>query len=189
MTKKPLQIHVPKTGGVTIREAFEGHISYHAHTPASKLTAELEAAPWSFAFIRNPWDRMISWYWWRERSKASVEGFSAWVMDPQYERTSVKVPDDQGGAFSILNRNRNAETLLTNDQGEILVDRVYRFENFSYALCDLSYCLGVEVPERHSNRNTHKPAGLDYRILYTPEAAQRVSELCAWEIETFGYEF
>ncbi len=185
----PLFIHVPKTGGVTIREAFDGHISYHAHAPASSLEEELKEAPWSFAFIRNPWDRMVSWYFWRERKNASVEGFSAWVMDPQYERTSVKVPGPDGGVFSILHRSRNAETLLTNDQGEILVDDVYRFENFSEVLWTLSHRMGTEVPETHSNRNTHKPPGLDYRDLYTPSAARRVRELCAWEVETFGYEF
>ena len=189
MKALPLFVHLPKTGGVTIREAFEGHISYHAHTPASSLTAELEAAPWSFAFVRNPWDRMLSWYFWRERKNASVEGFSTWVMDPQYERTSVKVPGPDGGVFSILHRSRNAETLLTNDQGEILVDDIFRFENFNWALSAIADRLGVGVPERHSNRNTHKPRGLDYRDLYTPEAAQRVGELCAWEIETFDYRF
>ncbi len=186
----PLFIHVPKTGGVTIREAFDGHISYHAHAPASSLTTELEAAPWSFAFIRNPWDRMVSWYWWRERAQASVEGFSAWVMDPKYERTTVGVPGPDGGVFSILHRSRNAETLLTNDQGEILVDTVYRFEDFDHALRNIWRRLGWPIIRRiHSNRNTHKPRDLDYRDLYTPEAAQRVSELCAWEVETFGYEF
>ena len=74
----PVFVHVPKTGGGTIKVAFEGHLQSQSHKPAIEVAALQRPAderPWSFAFVRDPWDRMVSWYYWRHQAESRPEGF------------------------------------------------------------------------------------------------------------------
>lgn len=64
-------IHIPKTGGCSVEEALcggplpseimlkqEGYVLNYQHA----FLWELETRPFSFAFVRNPWDRCVSFY-------------------------------------------------------------------------------------------------------------------------------
>jgi hypothetical protein len=194
MDPKPIFIHVPKTGGNTITRIFD--VVRNGHQTAEQTRAKDPAAweaSWKFAFIRDPWDRMVSWYWWRAREWATPEDFSAWAVSED--------------ARTLDNPNRSARKMLADTDGNLLVDHVYRFERFPEALEDLTIRLGAPPLDREvmaspttykparevrANVNIHKEAKLgrrDVRELYTPEARDLVARLCAWEIETFGYEF
>ena len=73
---RALFVHVPKTGGVSVGVAFtrccpDARSKAPGVTPplgrhapyARILRAEPQVADyWSFAFVRNPWARMVSWW-------------------------------------------------------------------------------------------------------------------------------
>jgi len=63
--------HVPKTGGISIRAALEpfadGQSVAHRETTHETLPALLAREPrlgghYKLAFVRNPWDRLVSFY-------------------------------------------------------------------------------------------------------------------------------
>lgn len=62
---KVIFIHVPKTGGNSIKQAF--NMTGHFHSPVSKLgdwgiSPETQTKYTKLAFVRNPWDRLVSCY-------------------------------------------------------------------------------------------------------------------------------
>ena len=70
-SRRVLFVHVPKSGGSTLDALFDNQIEdarkvegLARHSPLSRL---LRAEPeledyWSFGFVRNPWERMVSWW-------------------------------------------------------------------------------------------------------------------------------
>lgn len=168
----PIFIHVPKTGGTTIKHAFEGQIQNAGHRTAHEW--RMDAGPlMAFAFIRNPFARAVSMFYWA--GVHDTKTFEEWCRELG--------PQDMEGP------SRSAKRLLCDVDGELLVDTIYRFEDFDSAVFDIARRLGVRLPRVHMNKNPKKPTGLDYRTLYTPESFNYVERICAWEIDTFGYTF
>lgn len=157
---------------MTIREAFGQYVHCGGHSAAQDVRAhepELWArATWKFAFVRDPWDRMFSLYW--HGGGTATMPFDEWCVKNKHRR--------------------GAGDLLTDDDGELLVDTVYRFEDYASALLDIEARVGVTPPwPIHANRpNPLKPPG-SCRHLYTPEARDRIAEISAWEIERYGYRW
>jgi hypothetical protein len=186
----PIFIHVPKTGGSTVRAMFGDYIVRDRHQPASVVRSKVSADDWNvwrFAFIRNPWDRVASWYYALEvgrldhriqregRTEDEPINFDIWCKGPTF--------------LELRGHTRNAEKMLTDEiTGEPLVDTIYRFEHFDDALSNIELKLGVKASYRHKNANPRKPYG-DFRDIYTLDTWEIVTDLCQWEIGMFGYEF
>lgn len=69
--KKLLFIHIPRTGGTSIEHSFgyprcKGGINSLAqHNTLNQYSEEENINSYfTFSFVRNPWDRLISWYLW-----------------------------------------------------------------------------------------------------------------------------
>ena len=69
--KKSIFVHINKTGGSSVEHAF-GVYPDDQHNTAKEYIKELSSRKWSthftFSFVRNPWDRIVSWYLWTNRS-------------------------------------------------------------------------------------------------------------------------
>jgi len=69
--KKLLFIHIPRTGGTAIEDSFNVPNKRKNRNPPTQhntlgqyLEKELVKSYFTFSFVRNPWDRLISWYLW-----------------------------------------------------------------------------------------------------------------------------
>lgn len=174
-------VHVPKTGGISISSACG--VEYHMHKPRFMIDS---AAP-SFGFVRNPWDRMVSLFYFLTRNypsglrqglqyKLRSIGFRRWLLD--------NVPDN--GGFCV--HMPAGGTLQTISQMWWLegCDRIGRFENLEGDLRAIGRDLGFYVRDLpHMNRS---PRG-NYRRYYDDETRAFVATHFAPEIEQFGYEF
>lgn len=127
----------------------------------------------TFAVIRHPVDWLHSWYRYRGRpgvaAEKSTRGISfdafveAWLISDQPEIARV---------------GRPMEFLRTKD-GELGIDRLYRFEHVPTLLADLSQRVGETLPEPRKNTS---PAGT---LELDPKLRARLERRLARDIETY----
>jgi hypothetical protein len=187
-------VHIPKTAGVSVVKALFGSFGGH-HTPLwlyrlLYTRAEFDAY-FKFAFVRNPWDRLLSAFLflkrggmndrdrrWAETHLAAYPDFDRFVRRGLTRKTAYAelhfVPQYW---FLALKGPRPA------------VDFVGYYENLPQDFVSIRERLGVS-PERRLlalNRTEGKPS--DFREYYTPETRRIVAEVYREDIELFGYDF
>jgi len=132
---------------------------------------------YKFSVVRNPWDRVFSWY-------RNV------IRDPLHRQTFEvadtcsfeEFVDKQLGCWALDQQL----TWLREGRGQIALDYVGRFERLdeTYAhVCRELDIQEVELP------NLLKSQPVDYREYYSDALRQRVAEKYADEIEMFDYVF
>lgn len=148
---------------------------FRNHMPAARIRMVLPAAVWrsyfKFCFDRNPWDRTVSLYHW-------LGGDRRFESIAEFIRSGVERPFSNYDRYSI--------------DGEVAVDRVYRYEDMRSALEDISKRLELDRPlelpayrAKGFSRTDRRP----YREVLTREESDLVAELCAREIKLLGYEY
>ena len=130
---------------------------------------------YKFAFVRNPWDAMVSYYHFlcskpdthRYKKIRSLDGFKQYL---EYE----------------IKRNKYHQyKYLTDANGELLVDYVGRFETLNEDFEKICNKINVSASIPHHNKSTHK----NYQSYYNEETKQMVSEHWATDIKMFNYNF
>ncbi len=137
------------------------------------MPPELFESYFKFAFVRNPWDRLVSEYEFIRRRPN--HGRHSKVMKMGFEKYIVY----QSKRFDAHQIN-----MLADKNGNLLMDFIGKFENLHDDWNRITDKLGIENKEL-----THrKKAGIkDYNSYYTDESRALVSELWKRDIESFGY--
>jgi hypothetical protein len=151
--------------------AFRQHDSI---TVAKRLMPpELFESYFKFAFVRNPWDRLVSEYEFIRRRPD--HGRHSKVMKMGFEKYIVY----QSKRFDAHQIN-----MLADKDGNLLMDFIGKFENLHDDWNRITEKLGIKNKEL-----THrKKAGIkDYDSYYTEESRALVSDLWKRDIEAFGY--
>lgn len=199
-----LFVHVQKTGGVSTERHLEVAlpdakpvriVGRHA-TYADILAARPEYADyWSFAFVRNPWSRL--WSWWRmiHRMKVKVESgkenasrkvaandFWADVVGSidSFEQFVLEGPDRHERL-----RRPQLDYLVA---GEREVDFVGRTESFEDDLAHVFAERGLSPFERAERHNAGSTSA-DYHGHYTDAMRARVADVFAADIARFRYTY
>ena len=125
----------------------------------------------SFCFERNPWDRLISLYYWRNRTEP---------------RMSIGEFLEYGQYSALIEMGRD----LYSIERKTVVDRVCRFEKLEEEMEQIRSILGIqdklELPRtKHQTRQDKR----HYRDILSAEEQHLIAELFQWEIETYGYVF
>lgn len=199
--RKILFIHIQKTGGSTIAQVLRSHIPdmrwcggthEHALQARAVLGGEYDSF-YRFAFVRNPWDRLVSWYAMiRQKGAAQpadkLNRLWRYVLEnsSSFEEFVVRCTetiDDVDGRKSFLH---NQLDYVSDQDGRRIVDFTGRYESFGADLRTVLDRIGlpeVEIP--HLNRSEHR----HYGSYYTPRTRELVAERYARDIRAFGYSF
>lgn len=176
-------IHINKTGGTSINRALGLR---GGHWTALEKRAELGEALWrrkySFAFVRNPWDRVVSQYHWRRivnqtRLKTHPIEFNAWLAHIFHDQTP-EYYDDPKMFMPQLD-------WISDPDGRILVNFVGRFEHLERDFQTVCAHLGADIELSHLNQTEHAP----YRDYFNAESIEIVRAWFRKDIEYFGYTF
>jgi hypothetical protein len=140
---------------------------------------------WKFAFVRNPWDRVVSLYHYNSQNHpANAEKFAAEF--PTFKSWVVNIY----GNYTTRNDDYNVrfQNIYTHIDGEQVVDFVGRYEKFNedikVVLSKLHHSTEHE-PFPHYNKSDHG----EWRSYYTDATRNMISEIFAEDIELFGYTF
>ena len=149
---------------------------FFAHTSAKQLKRLLNPDLWDsyykFCFERNPFDKLVSYYWWRIRGYDPKHvNFDDFMMRP--------------GAWNPL----KAKAIYTINE-KVAVDGIHRYENLATELEIIREKLGL--PEKlqlpKSKARFRKDKG-DYRDFFTEQQRLWVEKKFAYEIKLLGYQF
>ena len=171
-------IHIPKTGGTSISSALNlnpptqrRHLSY----PSLKSKFKKDISKYfSFTFVRNPWDRVVSEFFWRKScvhlntKKLSLEQFVYKIKDMKNPHLASQ------------------HSFIIDNQGKKLVDFIGRFEflekDFKTA-CNKANLSERKLPCKNKTKHRH------YTEYYNNNTRDIIAEKYAKDIEYFNYKF
>lgn len=182
-----LFVWINKTAGVSVVKALGIEKDRYNHYTAAELQQifgdDAYGKMFTFAFVRNPWDKVYSEFrfriWTHQNELTSSVSFADWVRatyvhrDPQYhDWPKMFLPQLEW---------------LTDGDGRIAVDFVGRFENLQKDFDRICDSLGKErISLAHENQS-RKNSG--YRDNYDDEARSIVEDHFKADIDFFGYRF
>lgn len=179
-------------------EVFQTHKWDHLFDRKAMLIRDPLAPPykefWSFAFVRNPWDRLVSCYAEKIRGDGDSENFVdgvSTVLLPfgvfhsgmsfeQFARAVVKIPDSEAEPH-FMSQHR----FITRRSGALIVDFVGRFERLAEDFATVQQRIARPVVLGHLLKSRHG----DYRDYYDAGLRELVGARYAGDVALFGYTF
>ncbi|KPA18984.1 Carbohydrate sulfotransferase, 8-13 [Candidatus Magnetomorum sp. HK-1] len=197
---KTIFIHIQKTGGTSIDKAIQNidtnaikrvneipathNIQKGKHLWAIDLKKYLPSGIWDdyfkFAFIRNPWDRLVSWYY---MCVQKPENYKRLYIKNNFKDFSDFLINGTKGLAQRCSYNQ--VDFITNNDGEIILDFIGRFENYNNDIKKISSQLGVELDVLNFNKSEHE----HYRNYYTEKTKKIVEDRFMNDIKCFNYHF
>ncbi len=192
-SKNFIFIHAVKTGGTSVATALLPHLTngdlacgypesgfYPKHIWASALRESLPHFDnfFSFGFVRNPWDRLVSnFFWWQQVDKRgwNTERFNRLARGKSFEEYVLQ------GKWLVTSPCSD----FFYDGPKCLVSEIGRFEDLNADFTRISGKLGISCPLGWENKSEHD----DYRRYYTPAMVEMVAQRFRSDLDLFGYTF
>ena len=196
-----LFVHVSRTGGTSIQACMRTglnestNLGSSAHAPICEARTELGAlfdSTYKFAIVRNPWDRLVSWFSLISSITLAPDLDIKTHSDPQaqhwnefdaYLDSALKETCMIDGVERLVMSQFHQ---LADAQGLLLTNELGRFESLSDDVNRLLRAANLRCPQlKKLNPTNH----LHYSRYYSDYGRQLVNELLKDEIENFNYRF
>ena len=149
---------------------------------------------WSFAFVRNPWDRLVSCYTEKIRPDGDPENFingvsrvltsfgvfEAGMSFERFAREVAQIPDEEAEPHFL-----SQHKFIVNRAGDLVVDFLGRFETIDKDFDVVRQRIRAPVELPHLLRSQHG----HYRDYYSPDLAHIIGERYSEDIARFEYTF
>ncbi len=153
---------------------YHPSVGYYEHMPAWRIKTYVGDKIWQeyykFSFERNPWDRQVSFFHYKNKNRTRPFSFDAFLKRP---------------------KNSYVENFdLYTIEGEMALDFVGKYESLEQDFNSVIRTIGlgndVSLPVTNVSRNADaKP----YREFYNEKSRRLIAEWYRREIEFFDYEF
>lgn len=183
-------VHIPKVAGVSIETNFKEFAVNNKGSNGEKLIRHSIARQirdtlpgdifrnyFKFAFVRNPWDRWVSLYFFILQKTTHEE----------HERVKSFRNFDKFVVESINQKRAQQINAITDENGKFLVDFVGRYETLVEDIHTVCRILNISKKTAfpYLNQSRHR----DYRAYYSEETKRMVEEYFKDDIRLFGYTF
>lgn len=193
-----LFVHIQKTAGTSVTQALNGlegsqSLGYD-HSMIASVDATLYKDHFVFCFVRNPFDRLVSW-WNMMLHKGHHNDFSRYLLSratsfsefldcteiiheehPKERHSDLLYP--KSIAFNQLD-------YITAADGSVAVNFIGRFESLEDDFKKVSKMIGVQMSLPHVNAFNRR----HYRTYYGPGDVEKVRRMYKRDLEHFGYDF
>ena len=147
--------------------------NYFKHTSCVELHDSKLDNYFKFAFVRNPWDRVLSWFFFYKENDVG-------------EKLSTKNETFDDFILNESKNNRWAGDNQSQSNFTKCCDFIGRFENLQQdfnIICDKIGIPQKELPHKNATKHKH------YTEYYDDETKRIVAERFAKDIEHFNYKF
>ena len=190
-------VHIPKNAGTSIQSTLGkiypgGIIGYEDdeiffHSTIRQIYSKFGSSIdnyFKFAVVRNPWDRMWSFY------RFSLSRWPEALIGYDFKKFLLEYP-------SIMEKSHlpNEKFLRTQERpqldwitidGEIAVDFIAKYENIQFDfkyICEKLKCINTNLEW------IRKVTGVNYRFAYDNETIEFIQNTYKTDIEEFGYTY
>ena len=202
-SKRFIFIHIPRTAGFSVNQSLQAWVD-HQNLDFSQARWEKDYPHYTsieirqivgeerfqeyfkFAFVRNPWDRVLSRY----------------LYLKQLNDLPNRPPNPRGycppGTLSFLQWLKGSgphcvhpldlrpqKDWFIDDSGHIVVDFIGRFETLEADFAIICQNIGLSLVLPHVNRSDHG----HYREYYDQEGRDFVARIFSDDIKTWAYKF
>jgi hypothetical protein len=193
---------IPKTGTHSVRRALREHMApsdleqvglfvqkkfpipelaqlQHGHLSLQQVRPYIRPEEWQsffkFAFVRNPFDRFVSYCAFITRAQGDFE------RDPQkVMRHFIANPPWPHILF------QPQHSFVTGSDGQMLADHIGRVEEMQQSYDEIAGRIGIPTAELERVNSSDRR---DYREYYDRELIEGVAKLYSRDLELFGYSF
>ncbi len=152
--------------------------SYNPHIPANKIRKILGEEIFSnyhkFCVVRNPWDRVVSTYFWRLKNSDFFNLDVGTTFTDFIEQSDSEILSDKH-LFTLADKS--------------IVDTVIRYENLDSELNNTLSQIGLPAAKLPNAKSGARASKAHYSTYYDEKSLEKINQICAWEIEKFGYTF
>jgi len=174
-----IYIHLLRETLGTNRAFPKGNIESDA---ALRLRAnEVFTSFFKFSAVRNPWARAVSLYFRREGIQLKDKlTFDEFCEDHIYASDTCRQPT----------LHQNQFDWLCSDEGKIIMDYVYKIEDFETAITDIQNMTNGRLVLKNEirNRNPNSKSS-DYKNLYNERSKKLIEKRFEKDIDYFKYTF
>lgn len=183
-------IHIPKTAGSSVSHSLFGkargnpHASYDIYEIVNPRKFR---EYFKFTFVRNPWDRLVSTYFFLSQVENDP------MAQSWREQVACHYPDFASFVRGWLSLGKIENSFHFRPQHSFIcdadltprVDFVGRVETLQADFRHVTDRLGIAAKLDWTNRSNHRP----YQDYYTDELRGIVAAVYANDIAAFGYSF
>lgn len=205
-------VHIPKCAGTSIEAALDMHGGiasigiepylnqmensdtlfgagaqhYTIKDIQQRLEPDVFQGYFKFSFVRNPWDRFVSYVAW----KADESGKLKWIRNAEptlaeFYNVLWRLLCDRAFGRSVHPHLVPQIDYIFDSNGKLGVDFVGRVENLEVDWKEVCNRIGVDAPLEKRMKSNHKP----YTDYYNP-----ITRLLIWlvyrrDIKQFGYSY
>lgn len=205
-SKKFIFFHIPKNAGSSIEKmlrmdsnypierVYNYFIDYIGTQPKINLFSmhitplelqRIKSKGWcknylKFAIVRNTWDWHVSQYHFHKQNNHAIYHVIFKDMSfKQYVEWAVL-------AENIVSSKSMQKKFISDEAGNVLLDRVLRFEELKHDVADLMSELGINKNLPSYNRSKRKS---DYRKYYSEAEKVMIEETFKEDVDYFGFDF
>ena len=177
-------IHIPKNAGTSISAWLWNNFPKHStpksyiaqrqfggkHARQSKIKEYIPDLGFTFVSVRNPWDRLLSAYYYYKREKnlpSENMSFREFVMNKKW---------------------LCADTQQIEYYDENSIDHILKYESLETDFCKIQDYYQIHSPLPIKNHSKNKKIK-DYRSYYTKEMVNLVYKKHSDDIKRFNYSF
>lgn len=189
---RAVYVHVPKVAGKSICDLFFngenlGHMSYAWY---ERIAPDLCDRFFTFSFVRNPWDRLVSAYHYllaggaQKRDGALAKELSRFKNFDEFANQWL----DEDKLQHHIHFVPQVE-FLKNTDGAIGLDFIGRFESLNSDVERVCSHLDSRDLNPRELKKVNVSCRDDYRRYYSEKSREVVADLYGADISKFGYSF